>query len=202
MRVMHHRIGREIAIANATILMAQNRANVEEAYPGDIIGINNHGTIKIGDTFSEKEPLKFTGIPSFAPEHFRKVRLKNPMKSKQLQKGLIQLAEEGAVQVFRPLGTSDYILGAVGILQFDVTADRLRYEYGADTVFEPANYVLARWAECEDRNRLKAFQHENGGFLATDAEGHLTFLSPSEWRLEYTMKEWPEVTFHKTREFN
>ncbi len=200
MRVVHHRIGKEIAIANATIFMAQDRANVEEAYPGDIIGINNHGTIKIGDTFTEKEPLKFIGIPSFAPEHFRSVRLKNPMKAKQLQKGLAQLAEEGAVQVFRPLGTSDYILGAVGVLQFEVTSDRLRHEYGADTVFEEAQYVLARWAECEDRNRLKAFQQENRGFLANDAEGHLTFLAPSEWRLEFTMKQWPEVTFHKTRE--
>ena len=200
MRVVHHRIGKEIAIANATIFMAQDRANVEEAYPGDIIGINNHGTIKIGDTFTEKEPLKFIGIPSFAPEHFRSVRLKNPMKAKQLQKGLAQLAEEGAVQVFRPLGTSDYILGAVGVLQFEVTSDRLRHEYGADTVFEEAQYVLARWAECEDRNRLKAFQLENRGFLANDAEGHLTFLAPSEWRLEFITKQWPEVTFHKTRE--
>ena len=200
MRVMHHRIGKEIAIANATILMAQDRANVEEAYPGDIIGINNHDTIKIGDTFTDKEPLKFTGIPSFAPEHFRKVRLKNPMKAKQLQKGLLQLAEEGAVQVFRPLGTSDYILGAVGVLQFEVTSDRLLNEYGADTVFEPAQYRVARWAECEDRNRLKTFQQENVRFLANDAEGHLTFLAPSEWRLEFIMKQWPEVTFHKTRE--
>jgi len=104
------------------------------------------------------------------------------------------------VQVFRPLGTSDYILGAVGILQFEVTSDRLRHEYGADTVFEAAPYVLARWAECEDRNRLKTFQRENGEFLAHDAEGHLTFLAPSEWRLEYTMEQWPEVSFHKTRE--
>ncbi len=200
MRIMHHRIGKEVAIANATILMAQDRTNVEEAYPGDIIGINNHGTIKIGDTFTEKEPLQFTGIPSFAPEHFRRVRLKNPMKAKQLRKGLVQLAEEGAVQVFRPLGTSDYILGAVGVLQFEVTSDRLRHEYGADTVFESAQYVLARWAECEDRNHLKTFQHENREFLANDAEGHLTFLAPSEWQLEYTTKQWPEVTFHKTRE--
>ena len=113
MKVLHHRIGKEVAIANATIFMAQDRAHVEEAYPGDIIGIHNHGTIKIGDTFTEKEPLKFTGIPSFAPEHFRRIRLKNPMKAKQLQKGLFQLAEEGAAQVFRPLGTSEYILGAV-----------------------------------------------------------------------------------------
>ncbi len=200
MRVMHHRIGKEIAIANATIFMAKDRANVEEAYPGDIIGINNHGTIKIGDTFTEKEPLKFIGIPSFAPEHFRRVRLKNPMKAKQLRKGLIQLAEEGAVQVFRPLGSSDYILGAVGVLQFEVTSNRLLHEYGADTVFEPVQYTLSRWTKCADQKRFKVFQQENRDFLATDAEGHLTFLAPSEWRLEFIMKQWPEVTFHKTRE--
>ena len=125
MKVMHHRLGKEVTLANATIFMAQDRTNVEEAWPGDIIGIHNHGTIKIGDTFSDKEPLKFTGIPNFAPEHFRRVLIKNPLKIKQLQKGLVQLAEEGAVQVFRPLMGSDYILGAVGVLQFEVTMARL-----------------------------------------------------------------------------
>ena len=200
MKVVHHRIGKEVAIANATMLMAQDRANVEEAYPGDIIGIHNRGTIKIGDTFTEKEPLKFTGIPNFAPEHFRRIRLKNPMKSKQLQKGLVHLAEEGAVQVFRPLGTSEYILGAVGVLQFEVTSERLRHEYGADTVYEPVQYVTARWVECDDRKRFNEFQQNNGRYLAHNAEGHLTFLAPSEWQLEHTMEKWPEVTFYKTME--
>jgi len=202
MKVFHHRIGKEVAIANATIIMAQDRANVEEAYPGDIIGIHNHGTIKIGDTFTEKEPLKFTGIPNFAPEHFRRIRLKNPMKSKQLKKGLVHLAEEGAVQVFRPLGTSEYILGAVGVLQFDVTSERLKHEYGADTVYEPAPYVTARWVACENRKRLSDFERHNGRYLAHNAEGHLTFLAPNEWQLERTMEEWPEVRFHKTLEHN
>ncbi|HMB16804.1 MAG TPA: peptide chain release factor 3, partial [Pelovirga sp.] len=128
MKVRHHRIGKDISLANATIFMAQDRAHVEEAFPGDIIGLHNHGTIKIGDTFSAKEPLKFTGIPSFAPEHFRRVRLKDPLKSKQLQKGLIQLAEEGAVQVFKPVNGAEFILGAVGVLQFDVTMERLKAE--------------------------------------------------------------------------
>jgi len=116
MRVVHHRIGKEMALANATIFMAQERENVQEAFPGDIIGIHNHGTIKIGDTFTEKEPLKFNGIPNFAPEHFRRVRLRNALKIKHLQKGLTQLAEEGAVQVFRPVRGNDTILGAVGLL--------------------------------------------------------------------------------------
>jgi peptide chain release factor 3 len=167
-----------------------------------VIGIHNHGTIKIGDTFTEKEPLKFTGIPSFAPEHFRLVRLKNPMKSKQLHKGLVHLAEEGAVQVFRPLGTSQYILGAVGVLQFDVTSERLKSEYGADTVYEPARYVTARWVECQDRKRLKEFEQKNSRYLAHNTEGHLTFLAPSGWQLEHVMDQWPEVTFHKTLEQN
>jgi peptide chain release factor 3 len=135
MKVFHHRLGKEITLANATIFMAQDRTNVEEAYAGDIIGIYNHGTIKIGDTFTEKEPLHFTGIPNFAPEHFRRVLLKNPFKMKQLQKGLTQLAEEGAVQYFRPLIGSDYILGAIGVLQFDVTIARLKDEYGVDAAY-------------------------------------------------------------------
>ncbi|MBN2809776.1 MAG: peptide chain release factor 3, partial [Deltaproteobacteria bacterium] len=129
MKVRHHRLGKEITVANATIFMAQDRSNIEEAWPGDIIGIHNHGTIKIGDTFTTKEELKFTGIPNFAPEHFRRVVLKNPLKAKQLIKGLLQLSEEGAVQVFRPLLGSDYILGAVGVLQFEVTMARLKAEY-------------------------------------------------------------------------
>ena len=202
MKVVHHRIGKEISIANATIFMAQSRENVQEAYPGDIIGIHNHGTIKIGDTFTEKEPLKFTGIPNFAPEHFRRIRLKNPMKTKQLQKGLHQLAEEGATQVFRPLGSSDYILGAVGILQFEVTANRLKQEYGADTVYEPMELSVARWVSCEDPKRFRDFQRENTAYLAHDAEGELTFLAPSQWRLDHVMEQWPEVTFKKTREYN
>ncbi len=114
MKVKHHRLGKDITLANATIFMAQERANVDEAWPGDIIGLHNHGTIKIGDTFTPKEPLKFTGIPNFAPEHFRRVLLKDPLKMKQLQKGLLQLAEEGAVQVFRPMIGSDYIMGSRG----------------------------------------------------------------------------------------
>ncbi|MFH1125319.1 MAG: peptide chain release factor 3 [Pseudomonadota bacterium] len=201
MKVLHHRIGKEVALANATIFMAQDRANVEEAYPGDIIGIHNHGTIKIGDTFTEKEPLKFTGIPNFAPEHFRRIRLKNPMKATQLRQGLVPLVEEGAAQVFRPILTSDYILGAVGVLQFDVTSERLRHEYGADTVYEPAPYVTARWVTCEDRKCIKEFEKKNGNSLAHDAEGHLTFLASSAWRLERCMEEWPDVAFHKTREY-
>jgi peptide chain release factor 3 len=200
--VVHHRIGKEVALANATIFMAQGRDNVTEAYPGDIIGIHNHGTIKIGDTFSEKELLKFTGIPNFAPEHFRRVRLKNPLKAKHLQKGLIQLAEEGTVQVFRPIAGSDYILGAVGILQFDVTMARLRAEYGVDAVYEPVDLSVVRWIECPDRKKLAEFEKKNTASLARDSQGCLSFLTTSEFQLNYCMEEWPEVEFYKTRDIN
>jgi peptide chain release factor 3 len=182
--------------------MAQDRTNVEEAFPGDIIGIHNHGTIKIGDTFTDKEPLKFTGIPNFAPEHFRRVRLKNPLKSKQLDKGLMQLAEEGAVQLFRPLHNTDYILGAVGVLQFDVIMARLKAEYGVDAIYEGVEYATARWVQCDDGNKLEDFEKKNQINLAHDAEGNLAYLASSEWRLGHTMEQWPEVVFHKTREHN
>ncbi|MFO7707481.1 MAG: peptide chain release factor 3 [Desulfobacterales bacterium] len=202
MRVTHHRAGKQVALNNATIFMAQDRTNVEEAYSGDIIGIHNHGTIRIGDTFSEKEHLQFTGIPNFAPEHFRRVRLKNPMKSKQLHKGLVQLSEEGAIQVFRTLLGGDLILGAVGLLQFDVTMARLEAEYGVDAVYEPVDYSTARWVECEDKKTLERFERMQRSDLAYDAEGYLTYLCVNEFRLGFAIKDWPEITFRKTREYS
>jgi len=201
MKVRHHRIGKDISLANATIFMAQDRAHVEEAFPGDIIGLHNHGTIKIGDTFSAKEPLKFTGIPSFAPEHFRRVRLKDPLKSKQLQKGLIQLAEEGAVQVFKPVNGAEFILGAVGVLQFDVTMERLKAEYNVNAVYEGVDFTTARWIRAKDRKRLEEFQKKNQHNLAIDAEGELTYLAASEWRLQHTIEQWEGVEFLKSREY-
>ena len=200
MKVRHHRIGKDINLANAIIFMAQDRENVAEAWPGDIIGLPNHGTIKIGDTFTTKESLKFTGIPNFAPEHFRRVLLKNPLKMKQLQKGLVQLAEEGAIQVFHPLIGPDNIMGAVGILQFEVTVARLKNEYGVDAVYEQVNSRAARWVTCADKKKLAEFERANQASLARDAEGFLTYLAESEWMLNYFMEKWPDIEFHKTRE--
>lgn len=200
MKVRHHRLGKEINLANAIIFMAQDRENVDEAWPGDIIGLPNHGTIKIGDTFTSKEALKFTGIPNFAPEHFRRVLLKNPLKMKQLQKGLVQLAEEGAIQVFHPLIGSDYIMGAVGVLQFEVTMARLKNEYGVDAVYEPVNSRAARWVSCADKKKMTEFERANQSSLARDAEGFLTYLADSEWMLNYFKEKWPDIEFHKTRE--
>jgi peptide chain release factor 3 len=202
MKVRHHRIGKEITIANATVFKAQDRENVFEAYPGDIIGIYNHGTIKIGDTFTDKEELKFSGIPNFAPEHFKRVRLKSPLKAKQLNKGLIQLSEEGAVQVFRPIMGSDYILGAVGILQFDVTMARLKAEYSVDAIYEPVDYNVARWVGCDDPKKLSKFEKSNIANLSRDAEGSLTYLTTSQWQLNYCMEQWPDIEFFKTRELH
>ena len=200
MKAVHHRAEKEITISNATIFMANERENVAEAYPGDIIGVYNHGTIKIGDTFTEKEPLKFCGIPNFAPEFFKKVILKNPMKAKHLQKGLVQLAEEGVVQVFRPISKNDYILGAVGVLQFDITMERLKSEYGVDAVYEPVNYNVSRWVQSSDPKKMEAFENKNRNNIAMDAEGSMAYLTTSEWQLGYCMEQWPEIAFLKTRD--
>ena len=200
MRLRHPRTGKDVTVANATIFMAQDRAGVEEAYAGDIIGIPNHGTIKIGDSFTQKTPIKFTGIPNFAPEYFRRVRLRNPIKAKQLQKGLEQLAEEGAVQLFRPLVNNDYILGAVGLLQFDVIMSRLAEEYGVDAGYEAAPISAARWVSSPDKARFEDFKDYYRQDLAVDAEGALTYLAPSPWKLESAEERYPEVVFGVTRE--
>ena len=200
MHVIHRRIGKEVSLSNATIFMAQDRTNIEEAYPGDIIGLHNHGTIKIGDTFTQKEPLKFTGIPHFAPEHFCRVRLKDPLRIKHLQKGLLQLSEEGAIQVFKPLWGSDNILGAVGSLQFDVTMSRLKDEYSVYADYEKTDYAAARWITSDDPKKMEEFQKKNQMNVAADAEGNFVYLALSDWRLSHTMEEWPQIQFHKTME--
>ncbi|MDL2307650.1 peptide chain release factor 3, partial [Desulfovibrio sp. OttesenSCG-928-C06] len=198
MKLRHPRSGKDISINNATIFLAQDRSGVEEAWPGDIIGIPNHGTIKIGDTFTEKSPLKFIGIPSFAPEHFRRVRLRDPLKSKQLKKGLEQLAEEGAVQLFRPLINNDYILGAVGVLQFDVIVARLADEYNVDASYEPVSTHCARWVASEDKAQFEDFKDYYNGDLAVDAEGALAYLAPNPWKLESAEERYPKVEFRVT----
>ena len=200
MSVRHHRLAKDIKIPNATIFMAQDRAHVEEAYAGDIIGIHNHGTIRIGDTFTTKEPLKFTGVPNFAPEMFRRIRLNDPLKRKQLHKGLIQLSEEGAVQVFRTFLGGDYILGAVGVLQFEVTVARLKAEYKVDADYVNTDFQVARWVTCDDEKKLAAFKKTYDANLAEDGDGFLTYLAPSAWKLSYTEEQHPEIEFHKTRE--
>lgn len=200
MKMRHIRLNRDVAANSVVTFMSHDREIIEEAYAGDIIGIPNHGNIQIGDTFSEGEKLAFTGIPFFAPELFRVARIKNPLKIKQLQKGLQQLGEEGAVQVFKPMNGSDAILGAVGVLQFDVVAHRLMAEYGVDAVFETASIFTARWISSDNRAKLAEFEKTEVNNLAVDAAGNLTYLAGHRVSLELSEKRFPEVTFHKIRE--
>ncbi len=200
MKMRHVRIGRDVKIANAITFLAQERGHLEDGWPGDIVGLHNHGTIQIGDTFTEGEDLKFTGIPHFAPELFRRAQLKDPLKSKQLLKGLEQLSEEGATQLFKPLRNNDLILGAVGVLQFDVVAQRLKDEYKVDCVFEPVNVATARWVECDDPKKLDEFRRKAHDNLAEDGAGLLTYLAPTRVNLGLTEERWPDVQFHATRE--
>ncbi len=200
MKAFHVRTGKEVKLANALTFMASDREIAESAFPGDVIGIHNHGTIAIGDTFTEGEKLQFTGIPNFAPELFRRARLRDPLKLKQLQKGLAQLSEEGATQFFRPLMSNDLILGAVGVLQFDVVAYRLKDEYGVDASFEPVGVVTARWVHCTDAKKLEEFREKNAMNLSIDAAGELVYLAPTRVNLQLAEERAPAVRFSATRE--
>lgn len=201
MKLKHLRLNREIKVSSVVTFMASSREQVEEAYAGDIIGLPNHGNMQIGDSFSEGEFLQFTGIPYFAPDFFRTARILNPMKTKQLQKGLQQLGEEGAVQVFKPVNSGDLVLGAVGVLQFEVVASRLKNEYGVDAVFEGTSISSARWVTCEDKKMLGDFERSSAGHnLAHDAAGNMAYLATSGVNLRLTQERWPEVVFHATRE--
>ena len=200
MKAFHVRTGKEVKLANALTFMASDREIAESAFPGDVIGIHNHGTIAIGDTFTEGEKLQFTGIPNFAPELFRRARLRDPLKLKQLQKGLAQLSEEGATQFFRPLMSNDLILGAVGVLQFDVVAYRLKDEYGVDASFEPVGVTTARWVHCDDAKKLEEFREKNAMNLSIDAAGELVYLAPTRVNLQLAEERAPAVRFSATRE--
>ncbi|MES9871231.1 MAG: peptide chain release factor 3 [Sedimenticola sp.] len=200
MKMRHVRIGKTVQVSNAITFQADERKHVEEAWPGDIIGLHNHGTMQIGDTFTDGEELKYEGIPYFAPELFRRVVLKDPLRLKALQKGVLQLCEEGATQVFRPLKNNDMILGAVGVLQFDVAAERLKTEYNVEAIVEAVSVATARWVKCDDPKILERFKvkaHEN---LAIDGDDQLVYLAPTRVNLDLTMERWPEVEFLDTRE--
>ncbi len=200
LRVRHVRAQRDLQLHNAITFMASRRESASTAVAGDIIGLHNHGTIQIGDAFTEGEELKFSGIPSFAPELFRRVRLADPLRAKALNKGLDQLSEEGATQVFRPLQSNDLILGAVGILQFDVVAHRLKHEYGVDCVFEAVPVITARWIDSDDHREIDEIRRRSPQNLALDASGALTYLAPNGANLRLAQDRWPEIRFNATRE--
>jgi len=200
MRLFHARLDKEVRVADALTFMAADRVQAEEAYAGDIIGLHNHGTINIGDTFTQGERLTFTGVPDFAPEIFRRAVLKDPLRMKALQKGLSQLCEEGATQLFRPLRNNDLVLGAVGQLQFEVVAFRLQDEYGVQCVFDPVAVHTARWVHASNERKLEEFTARAHEHLARDHKGALVYLAPSRINLQLTLERWPDIRFSETRE--
>ncbi|PSU46747.1 peptide chain release factor 3 [Photobacterium frigidiphilum] len=200
MKMNHVRTGKNVSISDAVTFMAGDRTRAEQAYAGDIIGLHNHGTIQIGDTFTQGENLKFAGIPNFAPELFRRIRLKDPLRQKQLLKGLVQLSEEGAVQVFRPLQNNDLIVGAVGVLQFDVVVARLKAEYNVEAIYEGINVATARWVECDDVKTFEEFKRKNQQNLALDGGDNLAYVAPTMVNLNLAKERFPAVEFHATRE--
>lgn len=200
MKLAHLRIGKDVQIANVLTFMAGDRTHAEFALAGDIIGLHNHGTIRIGDTFTQGETLKFTGIPNFAPELFRLVRLRDPLKSKALIKGLIELSEEGATQVFRPLNSNQLILGAVGVLQFDVVAHRLKHEYKVDCIYEAVPVSSARWVYAEDEKALAELRTKAFDYLALDGSDTLMYLAPTRVNLTMAQERYPKIKFCSTRE--
>lgn len=199
-RLNQLRLGKEVQISNALTFMAGDRTHIDYALPGDIIGLHNHGTIRIGDTFTQGESLKFTGIPNFAPELFKAVRLKDPLKSKALLKGLIELSEEGATQVFRPLNSNQLILGAVGVLQFDVVAHRLKSEYKVDCVYEMVSISCARWVYSDDEKAMAEFKVKVHDYLALDGGDALIYLAPTKVNLAMAEERYPKIQFLATRE--
>ncbi len=200
MKLKQPRSDKTIAVQNPILFFARERELVQEALPGDIIGIPNHGVLRVGDTLTEGENLRFTGIPNFAPEILRRVRLDDPMRAKQLKKALEDLAEEGVSQVFRPILGSQWIVGVVGQLQLDVLASRMAVEYKIAAGFEQAPYETARWVKTDDPAVMKQFIERNRGAMAEDRDGAPVFLARNSWELDYVAKDWPAVRFDKSRE--
>jgi len=200
MRLKNCRTHKFFRPSSVVSFLSQRREQVEDAYAGDIIGIPNHGVLQLGDTLTEGEDLQFTGLPFFAPELFQTVEVADPLRSKQLRTGLAQLGEEGAIQVFKPLGHGMLLLGAVGQLQFEVVAHRLKHEYGCEARLASARYVAARWVTAEDPKELQRFQDANAHRLAEDAVGALTFLAANAIEIDVAAEQWPKIKFHALRE--
>lgn len=194
------RTGKGIKVPTPVMFLAQERELAEDAYPGDIIGIPNHGQLRIGDTLTEGEKLHFTGIPSFAPELLKSVRALDPLKSKHLGNALQQIAEEGGASVFKPVIGAEWIVGVVGALQFEVMADRIRTEFNIPVIFEPTQYFTARWVSCDDKTELKKFMDANQANIAADHDGETVFLARNAWHLGKVNEDFPKIVLSKTRE--
>ncbi|MDD3029433.1 MAG: peptide chain release factor 3 [Alphaproteobacteria bacterium] len=202
MKLFHVRSAKPIAVNNAVLFLARERELAEDAYAGDIMGIPNHGTMRIGDTLTEGENLRFLGVPSFAPELLQRVHIADPMKTKHMRRALEHFAEEGASQVFKPLVGSEWIVGVVGPLQFEVLAARIQAEYGLEARFEEAGIFAARWIEADDPLELKKFADSNKSSVGEDHDGAPVFLARNAWHLNHTQEENPKIRFLKTREQN
>ena len=199
MKLAHLRSGKAITMHNPLMFLAQEREAAEEAWPGDIIGIPNHGNLRIGDALTEGEVLHFTGIPSFAPELMRRARADDPMKAKHLSRALEQLAEEGVARIFKPLVDSSWIVGVVGALQFEILADRIRTEYDVPVKFEEVNLYTARWLSADDPKILKSFIDQNRSAVANDHDGDFVFLARNAWHLNDTQDKNPQIKFRATK---
>jgi peptide chain release factor 3 len=200
MKLRQVRTGRLLTVQNPIFFFAQERELIEEAQAGDIIGIPNHGTLRVGDTLCEGDDVRFTGIPSFAPEILRRVRLDEALRAKALRRALEDLAEEGVTQVFRPLHGAHWVVGVVGQLQLDVLASRMASEYRIAVTFEPSAHEMARWVASDDAALLKRFIEERRGSMAEDRDGAPVFLVRNAWELERTAQEWPGLRFLETHE--
>ena len=200
MKLKQLRTEKSITLHNAILFLAQDRELAEEAFAGDIIGIPNHGNLHIGDSLTEGEILTFTGLPSFAPEFLQKVRPEDPMLTKHLSKALLQLAEEGAVSIFKRHLGGEWIVGVIGQLQFEVLADRIRTEYEVPVIFENSSLITARWLECENSNTLNSFLKKHIDATCDDHKGNPVFLARNNWHLDHTIEEWPDIKFVKVKE--
>ncbi len=200
MKLKHVRSGKMINVHNPVLFLAQDRELAEEAWPGDIIGIPNHGNLRIGDALTEGEDIRFSRVPSFAPELLQRARPDDPLRAKHLGRALQQLAEEGAASVFKPMIGADWIVGVVGGLQFDVMADRIRTEYDVPVHFEQTELLTARWVEADDPQMLKKFIDANKAALGEDHDGDVVFLARNTWHLNKATEEWPNIRFQKTKE--
>ena len=201
MKLLQVRTGKEIKVPTPVMFLAQERELAEDAFAGDIIGIPNHGQLRIGDTLTEGEKFNFTGIPAFAPELLKSVRALDPLKSKHLGDALKQIAEEGGASIFKPIIGAEWIVGVVGVLQFEVMADRIKNEFGLPVMFEPTQYYTARWVSCDDKAEWSKFENTNRMNLAEDNDGAVVFLARNAWHLNKTMEDFPKIKFTKTHEF-
>jgi peptide chain release factor 3 len=200
MKLVQVRTGRELAVRNPVLFLARDRELAEEAWAGDILGIPNHGILRIGDALTEGETLRFVGIPSFAPEILQKVRATDPLRAKHLSRALLHLAEEGVAQVFKARQGSEWVVGVAGPLQFDVLAHRIQNEYDVPVVFEGTRIHAARWLESEDAAELKRFRDDNSLWIAEDHNGSPVYLAPDAWKLKVATEDYPKIRFLTTKE--